>query len=207
MFAIDRSTQQLRYAGRTYDAASRHWHDLKAGRAAEPVDAITAMQWVQIESGHPLRAPVGVIGPNEATADQHAAAEHVGALLGRMRLTLLCGGRQGVMEAAARGAFNVGGLTIGLLPQNNPDQANPFIKVALASGIGEARNAIIAQASACLIAVGDSFGTLSEVALGLRLGKTVFGLAGAARVQGVIQLSDASELAQPLAATLLGCAA
>jgi len=207
MFAIDRSRQQLLHAGRAYHAATRSWHAIDATHTAEPVDAVTALQWLQIESGHPLRAPIGVIGPNEATAEQHAVAEQVGALIGRMRLTLLCGGRQGVMEAAARGAFNMGGLTLGLLPQNDPDQANPYIKVALASGIGEARNAIIAQASACLIAVGDSHGTLSEVALGLRLGKTVFGLAGAARVEGVIQLADASELARPLAATQRGCAA
>jgi predicted Rossmann-fold nucleotide-binding protein len=75
--------------------------------------------------------------------------------------------------------------------------------VAVASNLGEARNAIIAQASHCLIAIGDSHGTLSEVALGLRLGKTVFGLAGATTLAEVRQMRDVSELGDALAALLL----
>ena len=206
MFALDRQRQLLFCGDRAFTPATRRW-DTPAVRAqAIPVDAVEAIRWLQTESGFPLRTPIGVIGPNEASAEQAGAAERVGALLGRMRLTLLCGGRQGVMEMACRGAAGVGGLSIGLLPHGDPDQANPFVTVPIASGIGEARNAIIAQASACLIAVGDSHGTLSEVALGLRLGKTIFGLAGAAAIPGVIQLADPADLAAPLASHLLGAA-
>lgn len=203
MFALDRQRGVLFHGDRAFIPATRRWEVLPPSSQAVPVDAVKAMHWVQTESGFPLRAPVGVIGPNEASVAQAAVAETVGELIGRMRLTLLCGGRQGVMEGACRGAANAGGLTIGLLPRDDPDQANPFVTVSIASGIGEARNAIIAQASACLIAVGDSHGTLSEVALGLRLGKTVFGLAGAAAIEGVIQLSDPADLAGPLIGHLL----
>jgi len=204
MFALDRQRQLLFCGDRAFAPASRRWDQGMEPSQAVPVDAALAMRWVQTESGAPLRTPIGVIGPNEASAVQADTARQVGALLGRMGLTLLCGGRQGVMEAACRGAAETGGLSIGLLPQGDPDQANRFVTVPIASGIGEARNAIIAQASACLIAIGDSHGTLSEVALGLRLGKTVFGLAGAAAIEGVIQLSDPADLAAALASHLLG---
>jgi uncharacterized protein (TIGR00725 family) len=203
VFAIDHQRRLILRGDHAYDPATRQWQSAVAGTQAESMTATDAMRWLQAESGHPLRAPVGVIGPNEATPEQQAAARQVGSLLGRMRLTLLCGGRQGVMEAACRGAAEAGGLTIGLLPHADPDLANPFVTVPIASGIGEARNAIIAQAGACLVAVGDSHGTLSEVALGLRLAKAVFGLAGAAQVQGVVQLGDPADLAEPLVLHLL----
>ena len=203
MFAIDRPNGLLFHDGRAYTPATRSWQAAPPPAVAEPADPIQALAWLQRESGHPLKAPIGIIGPNEATAEQVAVAAEAGAIVGRMGLAVLCGGRQGVMEGAARGAASVGGIAIGLLPHGDPTQANPFVTVAIASGIGEARNAIIAQAGACLIAVGDSHGTLSEVALGLRLGKRVFGLAGAARVDGVVHLTTPGELPAALARELL----
>jgi uncharacterized protein (TIGR00725 family) len=98
---------------------------------------------------------------------------------------VLCGGREGVMEAVARGVAKERGVTIGLLPEPDARAANPHLSVVVATGLGEARNAIIARASFCLLAIGDSYGTLSEVALGLQFGKSVFGLAGAPAVRGV----------------------
>ncbi len=204
MFALDRQRRLLFCGDRAFDPTDRRWAEGVDPTQAVPVDAVLAMRWLQLESGAPLRTPIGVIGPNEASAAQAETAARVGALLGRMGLTLLCGGRQGVMEAACRGIAETGGLSIGLLPQGDPGQANRYVTVPIASGIGEARNAIIAQASACLIAIGDSHGTLSEVALGLRLGKTVFGLAGATAIDGVIQLTDPADLAAALASHLLG---
>lgn len=203
MFAIDRPSGRLFHDGRAYTPATRSWQEALLPAGAEPADPIEALAWLQRESGHPLKAPIGIIGPNEATAEQVAMAAEAGAIVGRMGLAVLCGGRQGVMEGAARGAASVGGIAIGLLPHGDPTQANPFVTVAIASGIGEARNAIIAQAGACLIAVGDSHGTLSEVALGLRLGKRVFGLAGAARVDGVVHLITPAALPAALARELL----
>ncbi len=203
MFAIDRSRGLLFHDGRAYAPGTRTWEAVPLPSSAEPADPVQALAWLQRESGHPMKAPIGIIGPNEATKEQVAVSAEVGAIVGRMGLAVLCGGRQGVMEGASRGTASVGGLTIGLLPHCDPSQANPFVTVAIASGIGEARNAIIAQASSCLIAVGDSHGTLSEVALGLRLGKRVFGLAGAAQVDGVMHLASTEELPAALAQELL----
>ncbi|HEV2674740.1 MAG TPA: hypothetical protein VGV37_09370 [Aliidongia sp.] len=203
MFVLDRPRSILFHDGRAYMPATRNWQAASLPAEAEPADPIQALQWLQRESGHPLKAPIGIIGPNEATAEQVAIAAEAGAIVGQMGLAVLCGGRQGVMEGAARGAAAVGGIAIGLLPHGDPTQANRFVTVAIATGIGEARNAVIAQAGACLIAVGDSHGTLSEVALGLRLGKRVFGLAGAARVDGVVHLATPEELPAALARELL----
>jgi uncharacterized protein (TIGR00725 family) len=160
------------------------------------------LAWHQTRGPAPLRVPIGVIGPREATLAELAVAEEVGALIGRSGFTLICGGRGGVMEAAARGAARAGGLTLGLLPGDDPGTANPFIAVPLATGLGEMRNAVIARAAWCLVAVGNSHGTLSEIALGLRFGKPVFGLAGAAGIEGVTQLAEVGALAGALAERL-----
>lgn len=168
------------------------------------LDAAAALTWLQARSGHPLRAPIGVIGPREEDDARNLVAEAVGRKLAEWGFTVLCGGRGGVMRAAAKGATGAGGLTIGLLPEADPDFANPYIAVPIATGIGEARNAIIACAAAVLIVIGDSYGTLSEVALGLRFGKTVLGLCDPPGVEGVKRLGDVEELADALAARLLG---
>jgi uncharacterized protein (TIGR00725 family) len=194
-------------AGRRFDPVARRWGP--AGTTAradalEEVDAIAAVTWLQRESGHPLRVPVGVIGPREATEAQLAAALEVGELLGDCRLTVICGGRQGVMQAVCEGVARVGGWSIGLLPETDPAAANPFVGVAITTGIGEARNALIARASFCLIAIGDSFGTLSEVALGRQFGKLVIGLEGAAGVDGVRHVDTAREAVATAAEAILG---
>lgn len=141
----------------------------------------------------PLRVPVGVIGPRQATPAQYAAAQAVGRGIAEMGLALVCGGRAGVMEGACRGASEAGGVAIALLPDTDPAAANPYASVVLATGIGEARNAVIARASLCLVAIGDNFGTLSEVALGRQFGKLVIGLEGAAQVDGVAQMATPAE--------------
>lgn len=204
MFRIDEAGNRLLHDDRIYDPATRRWDHaavLPEGRSVSPE---AALLWLQTQSGHPLREPVGVVGPRDAEGDVAAIAEQVGALLGRCRIIVLCGGGGGVMEAASRGAASAGGLAIGLLPGRDATEANPYAGVVLASGIGEARNAIIATASRCLVAVGDSFGTLSEVAFARRLDKPVFGLADAAVVGGVVMLDRAEDLAGQLAGVILG---
>jgi uncharacterized protein (TIGR00725 family) len=193
-------------AGRWFDPAKRQWltATMVASDKLEDVDAIAAVTWLQRESGAWLRIPIGVIGPREATAAQLAAALEVGELLGDCRLTVICGGRQGVMQAVCEGVARVGGLAIGLLPETDPSQANSFVGVAIATGIGEARNALIARASFCLIAIGDSFGTLSEVALARQFGKLVIGLEGAADVEGVQHVDTAREAVTRVAEAILG---
>lgn len=134
-----------------------------------------------------LRQPVAVIGPREASGAQLAAAEAVGQALARIGFTVVCGGRYGVMEAVCRGVAAEKGISIGLLPETEAVAANPYVTVPIATGIGEARNAIVARAGFCIVVIGDSYGTLSEVALGLQFGRPVFGLLGAAKVEGVRQ--------------------
>ncbi len=153
---------------------------------------------------HPLRMPVGVIGPRNATPAQVEAARAVGRGIAEMGLALICGGRAGVMEGACQGAAEAGGIAIGVLPDTDAAPANPYATVVLATGIGEARNAIIARAALCLVAIGDNFGTLSEVALGRQFGKLVVGLEGAARVEGVIQAASPAEALEHVARCALG---
>jgi len=118
-------------------------------------------------------ALLAVVGGASADADTLARAEAVGAAVARAGATLVCGGRGGVMEAACRGAAGQGGMTIGILPGGDRGDANPYVRVAIATGLGDARNVIIARTADALIAVGGRYGTLSEIALGLAFGKRV----------------------------------
>ncbi len=205
-FRLDRTRAALfDAAGRCFDPTQRRWLAVTpvVSDQVEVLDALAAVTWLQRESGAWLRVPIGVIGPGEATSAQLSAAVKVGELLGDCRLTVICGGRQGVMQAVCEGVARVGGLALGLLPEADASNANPFVGVAIATGIGEARNALIARASFCLIAIGDSFGTLSEVALARQFGKLVIGLEGAADVEGVQHVGSAREAVERTAEAIL----
>jgi len=205
-FRLDRTRAALfDAAGRCFDPTQRRWLAVTpvVSDQVEVLDALAAVTWLQRESGAWLRVPIGVIGPGDATSAQLSAAVKVGELLGDCRLTVICGGRQGVMQAVCEGVARVGGLALGLLPEADASNANPFVGVAIATGIGEARNALIARASFCLIAIGDSFGTLSEVALARQFGKLVIGLEGAADVQGVQHVGSAREAVERTAEAIL----
>ena len=117
-----------------------------------------------------------MVGPGQATGQELATAEEVGRLLAEEGVVLICGGLGGAMEAACRGAKEAGGTTVGILPGHDRAAANPHVDVAIATGLGEARNALVVRAADALIAVGGGFGTLSEIALGLKSGKPVIGI-------------------------------
>jgi uncharacterized protein (TIGR00725 family) len=119
---------------------------------------------------------VAVVGPGDASAGEEGVAEEVGRLLARRGAVVVCGGLGGVMEAACRGAREEGGTAVGILPGPDRGAANPHVTVAIATGLGEARNAIVARAADAVIAVGGEFGTLSEIAFALKMGKPVIGL-------------------------------
>jgi uncharacterized protein (TIGR00725 family) len=123
-----------------------------------------------------------------ATSDE-VAAEQVGRELGSRGVVLICGGLGGVMEAACRGAKDAGGVTVGMLPGLDRSDANPYVDVVIATGLGEARNALVVNAAEALIAVGGGYGTLSEIGLALRAGKRVVGL-GTWEVEGVEALDS-----------------
>jgi uncharacterized protein (TIGR00725 family) len=104
------------------------------------------------------------------------SAEQVGQYLGEAGVILVCGGLGGTMEAACRGAVSAGGLTVGILPGNDRRAANRWVTVAIATGLGEARNALVVSAADAVIAIGGEHGTLSEIALALKMAKPVIGI-------------------------------
>jgi uncharacterized protein (TIGR00725 family) len=105
---------------------------------------------------------------------------------------LVCGGRGGVMEAACRGAKQAGGTTVGILPGSSRNDANEHVDIAIATGLGEMRNALIVRAVDSLIAVGGEYGTLSEIALALKGGRPVFGL-GSWEIEGITMVATPEE--------------
>lgn len=104
------------------------------------------------------------------------AAREVGALLAERGATLICGGLGGAMAAAAAGARQNGGVVVGILPGDDPAEAGPDVQIALATGLGEMRNCLIARSASAMIAIGGGVGTLSEIAFALVLGKPVAGI-------------------------------
>ena len=119
---------------------------------------------------------VAVCGAGHADAALDAMAEAVGRGIAAAGAALVCGGLGGVMAAACRGARAAGGLTIGILPGADTRAANPDVLIPIATGMGEARNAIIVHTADVVIAVGGEYGTLSEIALARKIGRTVVGL-------------------------------
>jgi uncharacterized protein (TIGR00725 family) len=119
----------------------------------------------------PLR--IAVCGPGHADGDLIRLAEQVGEAIARAGATLICGGLGGVMEAAARGAHTQGGTTIGVLPGEEDGEANPWISLPLPTGMGEARNTLVVRFADAAIAVGGEWGTLSEIALAMKIGVPV----------------------------------
>jgi hypothetical protein len=119
---------------------------------------------------------VAVCGSSVGTEEELAWAEEVGRLIAEAGAIVVCGGLGGVMDAAARGAGGAGGISVGLLPGDDRLGASEHLAVALPTGMGETRNALIVRAADAVIAIGGEWGTLSEIALAMRTGKRVVGL-------------------------------
>ncbi len=119
---------------------------------------------------------IAVVGASQCDAALASLAEEVGSGIACRGAVLVCGGRGGIMEAASRGARAAGGTVLGVLPGEDPRQGNDYLSLAIATGLGEARNAVIARTADAVIAVGGEYGTLSEIALALKMGKPVVGL-------------------------------
>jgi len=119
---------------------------------------------------------IAVIGAGEPSSDELALAEEVGKEIARQGVALVCGGLGGVMEAACRGASSEGGMTIGILPGDSPAAANPYVQIPIVTGIGYARNVAVVKTARAVIAVGGSYGTLSEIAHALQNNIPVIGL-------------------------------
>jgi len=142
---------------------------------------------------------VAVVGGSTCSAEDARLAEAVGRGLASRGVALVCGGLGGIMEAACRGAKSAGGLTVGILPGDDRQSANPHVDVPVVTGMGHARNAIVVKTAQAVIAIDGSYGTLSEIALALQNGIAVIGLGtwdlslhGGAD-QSIIQARDAEE--------------
>jgi uncharacterized protein (TIGR00725 family) len=141
--------------------------------AAEPDPRAPRGGLVNTASARALN--IAVVGASQPTAAQAQAAECVGGLLAAAGATVITGGGPGVMAAASRGAAQAGGTVIGILPGTDRAAANPWVGIALPTGLGELRNGLIVRSADALLAVGGAYGTLSEVALALATGVPVVG--------------------------------
>lgn len=124
----------------------------------------------------PDKKLIGVIGGGQCSKEETKAAEEVGRELARQGAILVCGGLGGVMEAACRGASTEGGITVGILPGENHQAANPYVQIPIVTGMGYARNVIVVKSVQAVIAIGGSYGTLSEIAHALQSGIPIIGL-------------------------------
>lgn len=138
------------------------------------------------------RARVAVIGGGRPGRPALEAAREVGRRLAEAGAVVVCGGLGGVMEAVCRGAREAGGLSVGILPGASPADANPWVDLAVATGLGYTRNALVVMNADAVIAVDGAYGTLSEIAYGKIHGKTVVGL-GTWEVEGVVPAATPEE--------------
>ena len=119
---------------------------------------------------------IGIIGDSSCSPEEAKLAESVGELLAQRCAIIVCGGLGGVMEAVCRGAKSKGGLTVGVLPGQDSSMANPWVDIPVVTGIGEARNVVVAKSAQAIIAIGGNYGTLSEIAYALKNSIPVIGL-------------------------------
>ncbi|MFQ5705914.1 MAG: TIGR00725 family protein [bacterium] len=136
---------------------------------------------------------IGVIGGSDCTAETERLAEEVGALIAQKNAVLICGGLGGVMAAACRGAKKHGGTTIGILPGKDKTQANPFVDIAIVTGMSDARNVIIIRSSQAVIAIDGSYGTLSEISFCLKFKVPVIGLQTWEVDPGIVRAENARD--------------
>jgi len=135
---------------------------------------------------------VGVIGASECDAALAQRAYEIGHGIARLGAILVCGGLGGVMAAVCQGAKQEGGLTVGILPGTQRGEANRFIDIEIVTGLLEARNLIIIRTADTVVAIGGSYGTLSEIGFALRMNKTVVGFE-TWDIPGVVKVSMVQE--------------
>ena len=148
-----------------------------------------------------MKPIIAVIGGRKTEKSLLKEAEEAGRLIAEKGAVLVCGGLGGVMEAASRGAKAGGGLTVGILPQNDSKEANQFIDIPIVTGLGIGRNVIIARTANALIAVGGEYGTLSEIAFALQMGKPVVGIK-TWDIKGVVAVENAADAVERVFALL-----
>ncbi len=136
---------------------------------------------------------VGVFGGGVCSPEVYQLAMTAGRAIAQRGGIVVCGGLGGVMEAVCRGASEAGGTTIGILPGDSPEEANPYVTHPIATGMGIARNIIIVRTAQVCLAIDGKYGTLSEIAYALQLGKRVVTLASWDEIPGVIPAQSVDE--------------
>lgn len=140
---------------------------------------------------------VSVIGGGTVSAHHRQLAKDVGVELGRRGHDIVCGGLDGVMRAVAQGTSSVGGRSIGILPGRDPAEANEHLDVVITTGLGNMRNVLVVENGDGVIAIGGAYGTLSEIALALDVGRPVVGL-DTHEVDGVHAVDDPTTAVEAL---------
>jgi uncharacterized protein (TIGR00725 family) len=179
---------------RVFYLMARRWR--RAAPAAMGGKQITvqdACRWLQRQADHPVRAPIAVIGPSNASPSQIEKAEALGSGIANLGLTLLCDGRAGVATAAAKGAKEAGGSVLGIFPEADWRDANPYVTFSLAIGPGSAPYAAIVNASLCVLAVGGGYDTLCGIAHAKHIDRKVFTTDGAPTVEDIPAIDSTEE--------------
>lgn len=128
---------------------------------------------------------IGVIGAGDCSTETYNMAVELGYIISQSGWILICGGLGGVMKGAAKGCYKGGGLSVGILPGEEKDAANPFITLPIPTGMGEGRNLLIVRASDVVVSIAGGYGTLSEIGLALKMGKLVVGLKTWPNIDGI----------------------
>jgi uncharacterized protein (TIGR00725 family) len=142
---------------------------------------------------------ISVIGASKCNAKEARLAEEVGRELAKRGAVVICGGLTGVMEAVCRGARSEGGLTVGILPGNSRNDANPYVDIPILTGMGYTRNPVVVRTGQAVIAIGGKYGTLSEIAYALQEKIPVIGLGtwklatGKSKDESIVIAKDASD--------------
>jgi uncharacterized protein (TIGR00725 family) len=140
-----------------------------------------------------MAVQIAVIGSGKADGRTAGLAREVGAEIARRGVTLICGGLGGVMEGAARGAREEGGMTVGILPGDDRADANPYVDYTVVTGMGHARNVLVVKSADAVVALPGGNGTLSEIALALKMGKRVVAIGAWETIEGVIVVDNPRE--------------
>ncbi len=136
---------------------------------------------------------ISVIGAGTCNNEIYSIAEEIGKLIAQKGAILVTGGLGGVMEAASKGAIEAGGTTVGILPGFSKEDANKYVSIPITTGLSHARNIIIARSADAVIAVSGEYGTLSEIAVALKLGKPVIGIKTWEHIDGLIEADSSQE--------------
>ena len=140
-----------------------------------------------------MKRLIAIVGGRDTTQELLEQATQVGRLIARSGFGLVCGGMGGIMEAAAKGCKEEGGLTVAILMHDNPKYANPYMDVVIPTGLGIARNLLVVRAGEAVIAIDGKYGTLSEIAYALQINKPVIGIKTWDVSEAIIKVNSAEE--------------